>query len=519
MSCPSHARRKGVLLGVLAVLFATSLVGCSQTKTLDRSTVPPREAERLDEDAPYLKAHMDNGDVYVLSDWSVQQGEHVVQGHGRHLSPHREVLDTGAMRVPIDRVALFETNETDTSLSLVAMSIVTGASLALTAACVSDPKSCFGSCPTFYTGADADTVLRAEGFSSSIAPSLEATDVDALYPMETTEASVQLQMRNEALETHVVRTANLLAVPRSTDGQAFRATDGTFWSAEALQSPTKCVAPEGDCRSLVANMDGRERYSRADSTDLATKETITLEFDVPDNGPLGLVVGARQTLLTTFLLYQTLAYMGEDVGSWLADLERNASAIRNTDVVDVLGKIEVWVPTENGDWTKVGEVGEHGPLATDVQLVPLPDLPASARSVQLRLTKGNWRLDYLALATLADRVEPVRVPPTAVTQNGDPAPEARAQLLDSTRTLVTLPGASYTLSYDLPGDPASHELFLESRGYYLEWMREQWMEETNPDRVADMLTAPEEMMKTLAPRFKAVEPEMERAFWNSRYER
>jgi hypothetical protein len=106
-----------------------------------------------------------------------------------------------------------------------------------------------------------------------------------------------------------------------------------------------------------------------------------------------------------------------------------------------------------------------------------------------------------------------------VTRDGQPAPEARAKLLDSTKTLVTFPGDAYTLSYDLPADDPSHELFLESRGYYLEWMREQWTEETDPERVADMLFAPERMMRTLAPKFKAAEPEMEEAFWNSRYER
>jgi hypothetical protein len=60
---------------------------------------------------------------------------------------------------------------------------------------------------------------------------------------------------------------------------------------------------------------------------------------------------------------------------------------------------------------------------------------------------------------------------------------------------------------------------LESQGYYLEWMRDAWLEETDPDRVAAMLFEPEQMMRTLAPAFKAVEPHMEDAFWGSRYER
>jgi hypothetical protein len=417
-------------------------------------------------------------------------------------------------------VAVFETNKISPSESITALSVLTGASLALTGYCLTMPKACFGSCPTFYAPTGTDTLLQAEGFSSSIAPSLERTDVDALYRAEATGGSFDLRMTNEALETHVVRTANLLAVPRPAGGRTVQATDGTFWQVRDLRPPTACAAPEGRCRPEVARFDGRERYSRADSTNLATKETLTLTFDAVPNRRVGLIVGARQTLLTTYLLYQTLAYMGEDVGSWMARLERNQENIRQADVKELLGGIEVWAPaSENDAWTKVGEVGEHGPLATDVHFLPLPPSPDSTVTLQLRLTKGNWRLDYLALAGLGRRVEPRRLSPAAVTRNGTPAPEARSKLLDSTKTLVTFPGDEYTLSYDLPTGGTSHELFLESRGYYLEWMREKWTEETNPERVADMLFAPERMMRTLAPEFKAVEPEMEEAFWNSRYER
>ena len=520
MSADSAAGPRGLVLVLLLGAVGAALAGCQQTRSLERSLVPPDEAQTLDREAPFLKAHMQNGDVYVLSEWVVQSDEGRVEGRGHHLGPHRDTLARGTLQVPLDRVAVFETNKTNPSPSIAALSVLTGASLALTGYCALNPKACFGSCPTFYAPAGTDTLLQAEGFSSSIAPSLERTDVDALYRAEATGDSLDLRMTNEALETHVVRAARLLAVPRPDGGRTLRGPDGTFWQVRNLRPPTACAAPEGGCRSEVARFDGRERYSRADSTDLATEETLTLTFDAAPNRRVGLVVGARQTLLTTYLLYQTLAYMGEDVGSWLARLERNEANIRQADVREVLGGIEVWAPASDADsWTKVGEVGEHGPLAPDVHFLPLPTAPDSTVTLQLRLTKGNWRLDYLALAEMGRRVEPRRLPPATVTRDGQPAPEARAKLLDSTKTLVTFPGDEYTLSYDLPADGPSHELFLESRGYYLEWMREQWTEETDPERVADMLFAPERMMKTLAPKFKAAEPEMEEAFWNSRYER
>ena len=516
-SPPSHLRAC-----LLAILLASSLLSCQATRKMDRTLTAPENAATLDASAPFLKAHLTGGNVVVFSDWVVPDGEEVVRGSGTRLGPNRDTLAQGPMRVPLAEVALFETNTTRPSGSIAALSVVTGASLILTAVCAANPKACFGSCPTFYapTGtAASDTLLQAEGFSSSIAPSLEKTDVDALARTGAADSTFTLRMTNEALETHVVRAANLLVVPRPDGGRAFQISDGTFWTARSLQAPAACSAPEGDCRSLVAALDGAERFSLADSTDLAATETITLRFDDMPDGPLGLVVGARQTLMTTFLLYQTLAYMGTDVGTWLAMLERGDGSLRDASVRDVLGGIEVRVPTANGGWQTVGEAGEHGPLATDTHLIRLPALPDSTTTLQLRLTKGNWRLDHLALADLDAPAAPLRVAPATVRRDGRPAPDARAQLLDSTRTLVTLPGDAYTFTYRLPVDGAGHELFLESRGYYLEWMRDAWLEETDPDRVAAMLFAPERMLKTLAPAFKAVEPEMESAFWNSRYER
>ena len=43
--------------------------------------------------------------------------------------------------------------------------------------------------------------------------------------------------------------------------------------------------------------------------------------------------------------------------------------------------------------------------------------------------------------------------------------------------IVALPGDAYTFTYELPENPQHYELFLSSRGYYLEWMRESWLRE------------------------------------------
>ena len=91
------------------------------------------------------------------------------------------------------------------------------------------------------------------------------------------------------------------------------------------------------------------------------------------------------------------------------------------------------------------------------------------------------------------------------------------RLVDESQVLTTLPGDEYELVYNLPPNFASYELFLDSQGYYLEWMRTEWLVEENPRLLAKMFRKPKEMLRYLAPEFKQVESQMETAFWNSRY--
>jgi hypothetical protein len=504
-----------VVLGAGVLLL--SLGGCA-VKVQKKLLTDPAHFTSLDKRSPYLKAHLPDGGVYVLDSWQVHEGLRMVTGQGVLLDAARRTVDEGWFDVPVDSVAIFETNVVQTSPAVGAMAVLTVASLAGSIYCISNPKACFGSCPTFYAPGDSVPILQAEGFSASVAPALEATDVDALYRCRPRGPRLEVLMTNEALETHVVRHVDLLLASRPPGGRVLASCDGRFWQARELLSPMRCTGPEGDCRTLLAACDGRERCSAADSSYLGSKETIELEFREVPEGRLGLLVAARHSLLSTFLFYQGLAYLGEQAAPVLA-----RAGVRGgpggESVGALLGRIEVLVPDGHGGWDQVGEVGETGPLATNAHLLPLPPLPSGRVVLRLRLTKGNWRLDQVALAPLGDEVRPVRLPPVRVLRDGVEDPEALERLTDESRTLVTLPGDRYTLVYDLPPAPDTWEPFLESRGYYLEWMREEWLAEENPALAALLLSRPDLALRMLAPAFKELEPDMESQFWGSRYAR
>ena len=92
--------------------------------------------------------------------------------------------------------------------------ILTGISVAATIYCISNPKACFGSCPTFYAFDGEKMTLQAESFSSSVMPVLETNDIDALYNIKSINRFLELQMKNEALETHIIRHADFLALQK-----------------------------------------------------------------------------------------------------------------------------------------------------------------------------------------------------------------------------------------------------------------------------------------------------------------
>ncbi len=305
-------------------------------------------------------------------------------------------------------------------------------------------------------------------------------------------------MRNEALETHVVRSVSLFAVPCGRERHVFVDAGGAsqegegFWCTKGLLGPTRAIDDRGDWTGTLSKLDHVERTSPADSTDLSRNESIDVLFEAVPDGPVGLVIGFRQTLLTTFLFYQTLAYMGNGAGDWFASLERLGPIDKGSigGLGSVLGGIEISVENPPGTWKSAGEVRETGPLATNTVLVPLGPRHAGPLRIRLEMARGAWRLDMVALTQVEGPATAARVHPSAVLHNGSPDSDALESLIRWDRHLVTLPGDEYTLVFKLPTGSERYALFLESQGYYLEWIRAEWLNEEDPAAAAMMLLDP-----------------------------
>ncbi len=505
----------------ILILLLSTAIGCGKsTQKNVRRVIQPGTKVTLDDRSPFLKIHLRDGRAYVLDKWKTVDKKSI-SGYGMLLDINRVPVSVGDFVVPADSAVLFETNVLEPSQAVGGLTILTGASVVVTSLCIANPKACFGSCPTFYVTDGHMPQLQAEGFSASIAPSLEATDIDALFRASPAGMDVHVTMKNEALETQVVRFAKLLALPRENGERVYATPHNEWFACGTPIAPSSARTDNEDCRDALHYFDGIERFSLADSTDLAAKEIIELEFDKAPQQEYGLIIASRQTLLTTFLLYQTLAYMGSRAGDWISLLERQPRSTLESakSIGQELGGIHIYVQDSSLEWKPVVSFNEVGPLATDIRLLRIPTSSAASRKIQIRMNKGLWRLDQVALVPIKKKVEPLEIDPYSVLYDGLENSNAKNVLCDSAQTLVTYPGDTYELIYRLPGMAEHYELFMKSRGYYLEWIRDEWIKEEDPNKAAGMFFDPRGSLKALAPVFKAMEPDMERQFWNSKYVR
>ena len=506
---------------IIFVIFF--LFGC-KTIPVKREIKKVQEITNISPSHEYIKAHMKDGKVYILYNWRFDKDNNSLNGYGSLLNINRNVIEyRGSLKsktitkdklfiVDLSEISLLETNDPGPSLAG-GLTVVTGITAGFTIFCLINPKACFGSCPTFYANNGDTLSLQAEGFSASISPSLEKSDIDMLYAARPTK-DFELVVTNEALETHSIRYANLLAFEKLSSERIFATPDGSFYRCTDISQPTQCQSQHSDCLNKVTEVDGDEYFSLADSADLCSKEELIITFTLDKNKKVGLVIGKRQTLLTTFLMYQGLAYMGNSVTYWLAELERGKIA-RKESIFDLLGGIEVFSKDPNGNWRLEGELNETGPIATDFNIIPLSDNHHGKVELKLRLNKGLWRIDYLGLATLSERVLPTVIQPFSVEIIKGTESDPLSKLTHYNEYLVTYPGDAYRIKYSLPFNNA--ELFLDSRGYYLEWIRDEWVKEQNFQKLNLMISRPSQYLKKVAREYKKIEPFMEETFWNSRY--
>ena len=503
-------------MGILRLVVLLFLVSCSSKigsikHVYHASELPDKS--NLESNA-YLKLHLNDGRLVTFRSWELDTERRSVSGEGYvHEVNRKSRRSVDNLVLALDDCLLAETND-PLGVNVISPLIMTFPTILgiISVPCLFDPKACFGSCPTFYSITGDSLKIQAEGFSSSISSSLEATDIDHLN-IGSTDSVLSLIIKNEAYETHYVRQVDVLALPVEHEELVLQTNTGFHRVSDYHRLPN----PDADqVVHQLSDRDGIEYFSESDSTNLKEKETLILDVTPQPASDLGVVITNRQSLLTTFLFYQSIAYMGAGAGSLLATYEREVQKGHAVPVpiMDMLGGIEVRARID-GKWHLVGEVYESGPIASDTHLLPVL-LEGTVDQLSLTMVKGLWRIDEVALVKMGAAVEPIRLQPYALINGTENNEKLLTQLNDPDQYLVNLPGTEYTLKFRLP-DAEKTELFLSSTGYYIEWMREDWLREQDQAMVRMMFLRPGKWLKEMAPRYKAVEPVMEEYFWASKF--
>ncbi len=473
---------------------------------------------------PALKAHMkDGGLIFIFQNWQIDTIAGIVSGSGQRFNYNREVIGEGDLQFAMDSVLIYEMNE-DLELEDGLMALVPLAILNVTAtvACIANPKACFGSCPTFYTEDGSVFKAKGEGFSNAIAPSLEYGDVDDL--MTTTQSgNFKLTMKNEAQETHCLKAVELWALPIEDGEKALMTRDKEFYLSSKQVSPISATVEGQDVLSSLEESDKVEYFSLADAGNLASKEELILEFSGGElEGERGLVLDFRQSLMTTYFIYSAMAYMGDDVSDIFAKIEREKNLYEQLDngLKSQLGELEVHLWNyDTQTWELQSALYETGPIAMNRQIVKLKGLAKQSRvRVKLMMNKGLWRIDYAALASLGKELKPIKLQAEGLKKNGANHPYSQTQLLDSTKHLISMPGDYFEMEYALPDSTRKYALHLYSKGYYMEWMRKEWLGDKNLLKLNQMMNHPKRYLRREAKAYKEYELIMEDVFWSSQVE-
>ena len=478
---------------------------------------------------PYLKAHHKDGSVYIFEDkWETDSI--YLKGFGTYYDFRRTEVSEKMQVVPLDSIALYETNrkiESNKDKRVQMLSVMTALDVVLGIICLTSPKTCFGSCPTFYLDdGNPNRLADAESFSNAISPSMVYNDVDDIRYSSLGDKTITFNMLNEALETHVVKKIDLAIISKPTAFDVFISPEEKFYLTSSNHKLINATASEGEITNVLEFADMKERFSLADKKALVSKEEIFMTFDAQNLQNAGLKLSFRQTMMTTYALYSAIGYMGNEVADIFAKLEVSKDNNENlkTLLYNALGGIEIYSQQNDLTWKYEGELYETGPIAQNHEILLLKHLQNrnGTTKIKLVLNKGLWRLEQAALLEIVQETKPIYIQPLKVFKNGAEIKSVLTlkEKVDKNQCELSMPGDEYKLQYSLPeikNKDYDYQVFLDAKGYYIEWMRASWLKDKDLLALKSMLENPVKWLNGETSNYKKYEREMEKQFWESKW--
>lgn len=448
--------------------------------------------QALDPRSPYdvkspVRAHLKDGSTVIYEDGiRVFGGTIAANGRGRRVGALNESLTLGA--IPFDSIVGLESYERDINqgATVLASAVTLSASLAVDFfAVVGTAVLLFGSCPTVYADSAGTPTLQAEIFARRISPLLEARDIDLIRAHADTAGVITLDVRNEALETHYINHLELLEVRHDRRRRVVPDEHGRPLIVDAFDAPTSARDRAG--RDVLAPLKNRDRDAFiTDSVTLARAtgedpgDYIDLAFPRPagDSAVLDLVL--RSSLLNTILLYDLmLTSPGARSIDWLQrDMHRIGPMIQFGQWYRKNFGLRVAVRDGNR-WRDIERHPTYGPVAWREAATVVPMLESDSLRIRLSFTADEWRIDWVGLTGTFSRPRPRLIGVTRVRADNDSLSALGKRNLRAAdeRYVRTQPGDRFWVSFDVGREPvdSSRTFLLASQGYYIEWIRGEWL--------------------------------------------
>ena len=222
------------------VVLCLLLHGCVVHELAIEPVEPIAAKEAIVVESP-VKAHLKNGYTVVFAKGIRVEGD-TVYGDGRIFDM---TLDGGTVvkQVPVDDIAAMESYQTPVNTPASAVGSVAGGTVG-TLAALSAMLLLFGSCPTVYSFEGGEALLEAETFSYSIAPSFQSRDIYRLG-LVPVDGLLELEVRNEMLETHYIDQIEILEIAHRPDERAVPDHKGRALVVGKTLAPTRAFDQGG----------------------------------------------------------------------------------------------------------------------------------------------------------------------------------------------------------------------------------------------------------------------------------
>lgn len=424
-----------------------------------------------------VKVHLKDGRI-ALFESGAEISENQISGDGTLYSLN---LDSEGPVSDIDRdeVAAYEvfTSKVDPVSTFFVSTLATAGTAVVF-------KALFGSCPTIYSGVDSAMVLESELFSNSIAPMLESRDVTPLHG-QPENGILELEVRNEALETHYINHMELLEVIHNSNTRVISANDKSVLEIGEFVDPVSVHDSHGkDLHKILADTDSLayDFTFQDNATFTEVKwDSIDLVFPPTDSDSGALYINLRNSLFTTVLLYDYLfGSQGVNSLDWISnELATVSGAVALGDFNHTYMGLRIEKRMDNV-YKQIGRIQNTGPIAWREIAVPVSMMPGDSLHLRLKFLSDSWRINEIKLAAHAEPVDVRYIPIHKMYDtNGNSTPE-KVELLQGgdDRYVVTYPGDRFTISFETGTVPDGKKAgyLLSGQGYYIEWIRDHWLD-------------------------------------------